>query len=312
MFRIRWILGLMVLAFLSGCVGDGPVKDVPSPLLDEPAKTDPLSVYVVNYPLQYFVERIGGEHVEVVFPAPVGVDPAYWTPPAETVAAYQGADLVLLHGAGYAKWVERVTLPLSRLVDTSADFEERLIPLVEKTIHSHGPEGEHSHRGTAFTTWLDPSLAIEHARAVATALTKSRPDQKEDFQIGLESLEVDLQALDERLATLSAVFGDEPLVFSHPVYQYLVRRYSLIGHSLHWEPHDVPDEHMWQDLEHMLAEHPSSWMIWEDVPLEETARRLAAMGVESLVFTTCANAPGEGDWLSVMRRNVAALESAWT
>ena len=29
-----------------------------------------LTVYVVNYPLQYFAERIGGGHVKVVFPAP--------------------------------------------------------------------------------------------------------------------------------------------------------------------------------------------------------------------------------------------------
>ena len=32
--------------------------------------SDTLSVYVVNYPLKYFAERIGGQHVKVVFPAP--------------------------------------------------------------------------------------------------------------------------------------------------------------------------------------------------------------------------------------------------
>jgi len=30
----------------------------------------PLLVYTVNYPLKYFAERIGGEHVRVEFPAP--------------------------------------------------------------------------------------------------------------------------------------------------------------------------------------------------------------------------------------------------
>ena len=33
---------------------------------------------------------------------------------------YQGADLILLNGATYAKWIDRVTLPASKLVDTSA------------------------------------------------------------------------------------------------------------------------------------------------------------------------------------------------
>ena len=32
--------------------------------------TGKLGVYVVNYPLKYFAERVGGEHVRVVFPGP--------------------------------------------------------------------------------------------------------------------------------------------------------------------------------------------------------------------------------------------------
>ena len=69
-----------------------------------------LTVYVVNYPLQFFAERIGGEHVNVVFPAPADVDPAYWMPDTPTIAAYQQADLILLNGAGYARWVNKVML----------------------------------------------------------------------------------------------------------------------------------------------------------------------------------------------------------
>ena len=61
----------------------------------------PLSVYVVNYPLQYFAERIGGPDVRVVFPAPADGDPAFWKPSPEQIAAYQKADLILLNGASY-------------------------------------------------------------------------------------------------------------------------------------------------------------------------------------------------------------------
>ncbi len=52
---------------------------------------EPLTVFVVNYPLQYFTERIGGEHVNVVFPAPTDVDPAYWMPDRPTIANFQRA-----------------------------------------------------------------------------------------------------------------------------------------------------------------------------------------------------------------------------
>jgi zinc transport system substrate-binding protein len=48
--------------------------------------SDKLVIYTVNYPLKYFAERIGGEHAEVVFPAPAGVDPAYWMPERKTIS----------------------------------------------------------------------------------------------------------------------------------------------------------------------------------------------------------------------------------
>ena len=46
-----------------------------------------LTVYTVNYPLQYLAQRIAGEHAEVVFPAPGDVDPAFWQPSAEDIVA---------------------------------------------------------------------------------------------------------------------------------------------------------------------------------------------------------------------------------
>ena len=86
----------------------------------------PLRVHTVSYPLAYFAERIGGAAVDVTFPAPAETDPASWSPDAETIARYQKADLILLNGATYAKWVERVSLPASKLVDNVRELSRRL------------------------------------------------------------------------------------------------------------------------------------------------------------------------------------------
>jgi zinc transport system substrate-binding protein len=76
------------------------------------------TAYVVNYPLYYFTERIAGDHVEVVFPAPSDVDPAFWKPDIATVAAFQAADVIVTNGATYAQWLSQVSLPLAKIVDT--------------------------------------------------------------------------------------------------------------------------------------------------------------------------------------------------
>jgi zinc transport system substrate-binding protein len=270
----------------------------------------PLSICVVNYPLRYFAERIGGPDVRVTFPAPSDGDPAFWKPTAEQIAAYQAGDVILLNGAGYAKWVLQASLPVSRMVDTSALFADRYLPIEDAVTHSHGPKGEHEHGDVAFTTWLDPELAIVQARAVRDALARLRPERAAEFDQRFGALEADLRALDAELASLTASFGSRPVLFSHPVYQYFVRRYDINGQAVHWEPDEAPTPEQWDELRALLAEHAAAWMIWEGTPQPEKVDALKDLGLDSVVFEPCGNTPATGDYLSVMKQNVRALQDA--
>jgi zinc transport system substrate-binding protein len=263
-----------------------------------------LVVYTVNYPLQYFAQRIAGGHAKVVLPVPPDVDPAFWQPDAAAVSDYQRADLILLNGAGYAKWVNKASLPRRKLVDTSAALRERLIETHGGVTHSHGREGEHSHAGTAFTTWLDFSQVTGQARAVRDALSRRMPEQENTFTANFAALERDLLDLDARLRAIVDRNPAKPLIASHPVYQYLARNYSLNLKSMLWEPHIMPANTEWQDLAKLRATHPADWMLWESAPAPEIAARLLQLGIQSVVFDPCANRPQTGDFLSVMSENL--------
>ena len=269
---------------------------------------DRLTVYVVNYPLQYFAQRIAGEHAEVTFPTTGDEDPALWQPTIEIIAGYQQADLILLNGADYAKWVDRVSLPRSKLVNTSAAFGDHYIHGKAGTTHSHGPGGDHSHTGTAFTTWLDFNQAAEQARAIADAMTRKQPALEEVFVRNFTALEVDLLDLDNQIQSIVVTRPDLSLMASHPVYQYFQRRYGLNLQSVMWEPGEVPGEVQWAGLERILKEHPARWMIWESEPHPQSVKRLRGMGVESIVFNPAGNRPEAGDFLNVMRQNVKHLQ----
>ena len=264
-------------------------------------------VCTVNYPLQYFADRIGGDLVDVRFPAPADGDPAFWRPDPAAIATFQSAGLILRNGADYAKWIRQAALPRSRMVDTSASFADRLIAVDEPATHAHGPEGEHAHTGTAFTTWIDFELAIAQARAVHDALAALRPDSRETLADNLASLEADLNQLDAQMVAIGKALDGAPLVASHPIYQYWARRYGLAVTSVQWEPETVPDDAAMTTLSGILADHPAKTMIWEGPPDPRSAERLAIIGVSSVVFDPCANVPAEGDFLSVMRANVANL-----
>jgi len=266
-----------------------------------------LTALAVNYPLAYFAERIGGGQVKVEFPVPVGVDPAFWNPSAAAVASIQTADLILLNGATYAKWVPKVTLPGERLIDTSAAFAADYITIEDATTHAHGPGGDHAHTGTAFTTWLDFPQAAAQARAILAAFNAARPEMAEVFTTNFKALEADLLALDRELRALTADKGQRPLLASHPVYQYLARRYGLDLRAVMWEPDEVPGRSQWRELGAILAEHPAAWMIWEGAPAAESANRLEALGVAGVVFDPCMNRRQGKDFLAVMRENLASL-----
>jgi len=280
-------------------------------IINSSVAAEKLTVYVVNYPLQYFAERIGVDHVNVVFPAPADIDPAYWMPDTKTISDYQKADLILLNGAGYAKWVNKATLPRFRMVDTSAGFKDRYIETAEILTHSHGSEGEHAHESLAFTTWIDFSLAAQQAKAIAASLGRKRPELKELFQKNYQTLEQDLLKLDQDLKKLFSKDPSRPLVVSHPVYDYFARRYELNIRSVHWEPGEIPTNEQMMELSRILKEHPAKWMLWEGEPIRDPVKRLSSIGVESLVFDPCGNRPNKGDFLSVMRKNVENLKPVY-
>ena len=275
------------------------------------ATTSPLSVYVVNYPLKYFAERVGGEYVRVVFPGPADEDPAYWVPDIKIITDYQKADLILLNGAGYARWVNRVSLPRSKIVNTSARFKDQYIRTRGTVTHSHGPGGEHDHQGIAFTTWLDFNLAAKQARAIADALGHKRPQLKPIFEKKFRELEKDLSALDRNIKVLVSPNQGQPLIASHPVYDYFGRRYRLNFKNVHWEPHQAPSDQQWLELQKILTTHAAKWMIWEGDPVQASIVSLKSVGISSLVFNPCAYVPQKGDFLSVMQQNVKNLAAAF-
>ncbi len=301
-------VGLTLAWGLAACSGSAP--DAEETAVPESAVAEPLVVYATNYPLAYFAERIGAGHVRVEFPAPPGVDPAYWSPDANDIAAYQAADLILINGAGYEGWVARTSLPETKIVNTTAGLEDRYVLVEEAVVHTHGPEGEHEHQNVAFTTWLDPLLATEQARAVHDALAERLPGAEAELQAAFESLAGDLAELDERLEAWAEELQGAPLLASHPVYQYAAARYDLNLRSVHFEPDEAPSASAWRDLSTLASAHPARLMLWEAQPMPETEARLRdEMGIASVVFDPCGATPTEGDLLSRMRENVDRLPS---
>ena len=97
--------------------------------------------------------------------------------------------------------------------------------------------------------------------------------------------------IDEQIATLveGSTDQNQPLLASHPVYDYLAARYGLNFRDVLWEPETFPDEE----------------------PLPESVERLRQLDIESVVFDPAGNVPEDGDFLAVMQNNVENLRSVF-
>ena len=241
------------------------------------------------YPTEYFVRRIAGDSVEVRCPLPADADPIFWKPDAGAISVFQKADLIVLNGAGFERWVENASLPLSRVVNTAESFQEEWITIESAVTHKHGPEGEHSHEGLDGHTWLDPQNAIAQASAIHEALVARLPQSSESFSSGFAELRRDLEELDRELRSLSS---DAPprLLCSHPAYNYVARRYGWEIHNLDLDPGAELSTEEIEGIRSVLESFPTRWILWESEPLEAVRDRLnTEFGLESVLFSPASS-----------------------
>jgi zinc transport system substrate-binding protein len=289
-------LVLLLAVSLSACQKDAAV-DTAAP------KNDEFTAVVVNSPLECFAERIAGKHAKVICNCPDDVDPVHWKPNDATIETYQKADVLFANGLGYSGWLEQVTLAKSRVVDTSTAFKDSYIK-ADTVAHTHGPDGEHSHTDLATHVWLNPKLAILQAQAIRDTLIEKLPDHADEFGKSYDSLETELNSLDDQLQT----FVDDELTVlgSHPVYEYLADRCEWKLHAVVWEPDSAPSKAEWKKLAALVKKTNARWMLWEDEPLEETKKQLEDLGLSVIVFKPCGRVASD-DFFETMRTNIEAL-----
>lgn len=266
-------------------------------------------IVTVNYPLQYFAERLAGDAAEVTFPVPNGVDPSFWRPSVADISAIQSADLILLNGAGFATWIDRVSLPRSKIVNTTAALQDRFIT-TESVTHSHGDGGEHTHDGFAAFTWLDPTLAIAQAEAVAAAIAGRDLAPPDAVYARLTELRSELEDLDAAAMAALAPARDIAMIATHPRYQYLARRYGLTIDALEWEAGAMPSAEELTTLETRASETGARVIIWEAEPPQAAKDAVTALGLESATFAPLAHRDGSADFAASFRAAVDALSES--
>jgi zinc transport system substrate-binding protein len=185
-----------------------------APAAPTPAPTGVLQVTVSILPQQYFVERIGGEFVQVSVMVLPGESPATYEPKPEQMTSLARADVYMSIGVPFEKaWLEkfRAANPQMVMVDTTAGIERRATP--------DGGFDPH--------IWLSPSLVKVQAQTVYQALATQDPAHAQAYQTNLEAFLKDIDALDAEIKATLAQTQTKKFIVFHPAWGYFARDYGL-------------------------------------------------------------------------------------
>lgn len=187
---------------------------------------EPIRVVVSVQPQAYFVERVGGEYVDVEVLVGPGRSPATYEPTPQQMVRLQQADLYFSIGVPFESGLLPKVRGLHsdlRLVDMSSGIED------SSSVDQHEPHAGHGHDhgGVDPHVWLDPAKVKVMAQTVLQELTHLYPQHESWFQDNLQSFLNDLDSVDVRIRRrLSDVQGKTFYVF-HPAYGHFARAYGL-------------------------------------------------------------------------------------
>ncbi len=200
--RRRAILALALVLLLSACGAPIPPATMPS--------QGRINVTVSIAPQQYFVERIGGDKVNVSVMVPPGFSPATYEPRPSQIEELGVAQIYIRIRVPFEEaWMERIAAANENMlvVDQSAGIERI--------------------GGTNPHIWLSPKLAKIQAQTIYTSLVEVDPSNESFYRANLEAFLADLDELDATIRqTLSGLQSRGFMVF-HPAWSYFARDYGL-------------------------------------------------------------------------------------
>ena len=182
----------------------------------------------------------------------------------------------------------------------------------------HEDEGEHAdeahgeHGSGDPHVWLDPVRLGAVAAALAERLADLDPDGAEGYRERAAALQRELAALDDELRTGLASCERRQVVTSHDAFGYLTDAYGLeqvpvAGLS----PDDEASPRRLAEVAAQAEREGVTTVFFEELVSPKVAESLAReVGARAEVLSPLEGAPEEGDYLSAMRANLAALRAA--
>jgi len=187
-----------------------------------------IKVFVSILPQAYFVERVGGERVDVSVLVGPGYSPATYELRPKRMAELAKAQLYFRIGAPFEDvWMTRISKanPHMTVIDTRRDIELRSM----KALHHKGAEHQHDETSGLKDPhiWLSLRLVKIQAQNISRALISEDPAHKAYYEDNLRAFKHDLDRLDAEISEIMKDSKRRRFMVFHPAWGYFARDYGL-------------------------------------------------------------------------------------
>ena len=244
------------------------------------------------YPYAWVAEQVGGDGVEVANLTERGAEPHDLELGPRQVAALASTDLVV-YSAGFQPAVDEA------VEQQAADRALDVLQVVDTTR-----DDPH--------VWLDPLRLAEIAEAVAERLSAADPDGADGYAQRADELRGRLVALDDELRAGLADCTRREVVTSHDAFGYLTAAYDLEQVPITGlSPDAEASPQRLAEVARLAQERGVTTVFFEELVSPKVAESLAAeVGATATVLSPLEGEPEDGDYLSAMRADLAALRTA--
>ena len=192
-FMIVFLTGLSIQPFIS----QGHVEKI--------------RVIVTILPQAEFVEKIGGERVQVSVMVPPGASPHTYEPTPKQLVEVSEADIYFQVGSG---------------IDFESAFMDKIVKLNSKMLVVNCSKGIEIFDRDPHV-WLSPRNAKKMVRNIYDALVQVDPKNREYYRRNMELYLEELDKLDREIREILKNVTNRRFMIYHPAWGYFAREYNL-------------------------------------------------------------------------------------
>jgi zinc/manganese transport system substrate-binding protein len=172
----------------------------------------PLAVVAAENFYGDVAKQIGGDHVAVVsIMSNPDQDPHLFETTPSTVRQIADAQIVVLNGADYDPWMQKIV--------SAAPHASRVVIDVAELTGKKAGDNPH--------LWYDPGTMPVAAKAMADAFSNADPAHKSDYDARLATFVASLKPINDKIAAIKARFADASVTASEPVFGYMAAALGL-------------------------------------------------------------------------------------